>query len=160
MSADLLGDGNVKVTFVTTLSSISAPTATQLNAGVDLQEFITKEGLNIKPDQASVDNTALASRSETEDAGTVKHEIALTYKRKEQAVDDIAFNTLVPRTLGWLAVRRNLANETAWAALQEAEIYPVRCGTYMRQPPKLNEPQVVEQKMFNHEAADTEAVVA
>lgn len=158
--ADLLGDGNVKVTFVLSVASVGAPTVAELTGGTDLQEILTKEGLDIKPEQASVDNTALASRSETEDAGTVKYEITLTWKRKEDTVDDIAFTTLVRGTLGYLCVRRNKAHETAWAANDEAEVYPVRCGAFMRQPPKLNEPQVVEQKLFNHTEADTEATVA
>ncbi|KAB2347353.1 phage tail tube protein [Actinomadura rudentiformis] len=158
--ADLLGDGNVKVTVVTTLSSKSTPTAAQLNAGIDIQEYVTKEGLDIKVDQAAVDNTALASRSETEDAGTTKHEVVLTYKKQDTPLGDVAFNALPPRELRWIAVRRDRAHETAWAAGQPAEIFPVRCGDYMRQAPKLNEPQLIEQKMFVYEAADTEAVVA
>lgn len=163
MAADLLGDGNVKVTFVTgdgSVASISAPTAAELNGGTDLQEYITKEGLDLSLDQSAVDNTALASRDETEDAGTTKVEIELTYKRKQTSGDDVAYNTLAPGTLGYLAIRRNMAHETAWAAGQDAELYPVRCGTRRRMPPKLNEPQQVAQKMFNHTAGDHDAVVA
>lgn len=158
--SDLLGDGNVKVTFALAVASIGAPTAAELNAGTDLQEVLTKEGLDIKPDQSAVDNTSLASRSETEDAGTTKYEINLTWKKQEDLVDDVAYSALVPGTLGFLAVRRNLPHETAWAATQDVEVYPVRCGAFMRQPPKLNEPQTVEQKMFNHTQPDTEATVA
>jgi hypothetical protein len=69
MAADLLGDGMVKVSMVLTVANISAPTAAELNAGTDLQEYITKEGLEISAEQTPVDNTALASVAETEDAG-------------------------------------------------------------------------------------------
>lgn len=163
MAADLLGDGNIKVTWVTgdsSVASVSAPTATELNGGVDLQERITRDGLGIEPEQEAVDNTSLASRKETEDAGTVKESIELTYKRAESSGDDTAYNTLAPGTLGFLAVRRNLPHETAWAAGQEAEIYPVRCGERRRQPPELNTPQTIVQKMFNHTAGDSNATVA
>ncbi|OLT24419.1 hypothetical protein BJF79_13840 [Actinomadura sp. CNU-125] len=160
MAADLLGDGNVKVSFVLTVANIAAPTATELNGGTDLQEYITKEGLEISAEQTPVDNTALASVAETEDAGTTKYEITLTYKRKALTADDVAFTTLVPGTLGYLCVRRNKAHTTAWAASDEVEVYPVRVGSYMRQPPALNEPQTVQQRLFNHEAPDTEASVA
>lgn len=161
--ADLLGDGNIKATFVAgdgAIANISGPTAAELNGGVDLQTVITKEGLDISPEQAAVDNTALSSRAETEDAGTVKYTINLTYKRQQATVDDIGWTTLVPGTLGYLAVRRNMAHETAWAAGQEVEVYPVRCGTRNRQAPRLNEPQTVQQRMFNHTEADSDAVVA
>jgi hypothetical protein len=160
MAADLLGDGNVKVTFVLAVASISAPTAAELNGGTDLQERITKEGLGIEPDQSAVDNMSLASRTETEDAGTTKYEIELTYKRAEQSADDTAYNTLVPNQLGYLAVRRNKANEDPWVAGDEAEVYPVRCGTRRRQPPELNTPQTVMQKLFNHTSGDDDATVA
>ena len=158
--SDLLGDGNVKVTFVLNIANISLPTASELNGGVDLQEVLTKEGLDIKPDQSAVDNTSLASRAETEDAGTSKYQITLTWKKQQLEADDVAYTALTPGTLGYLAVRRDRAHETAWAADDPVETYPVRCGVFGRQPPKLNEPQVVEQKMFNHQAPDTEAVVA
>lgn len=158
--ADLLGDGNVKVTFLTTLSSISNPTATQLNAGVDLQTVLTKEGLDISPEQSAVDNTNLASTSETERGGTTKYTINLTVKRQVASVDDIGYNTLVAGQDGWLAVRRNLAHATAYAAAQKVEIYPVQCGVQKDQPPKLNEPQTFMSQLFNHTAPDTRATVA
>lgn len=163
MAADLLGDGMIKVTFVTgdgSIASVSAPTATELNAGTDLQERITKEGLGIEPDQSPVDNMSLASTTETEDAGTTKYEIELTYKRAQSSAEDIAFNTLAPGTLGYLAVRRNKPQADAWAAGDEAEVFPVRCGSRRRQPPELNVPQQVRQKLFNHTSGDPDAVVA
>jgi hypothetical protein len=158
--ADLLGDGNVKVTFCLTIANISAPTAAELNAGVDLQEWITKDGLGISPEQASVDNTALASRDETEDAGTVKYSIELTVKRKEDEVNDTGWDTLTDRQLGYLAVRRNLPHETAWAAGQKGEVYPVRCGRPNMQPPELNAAQRFVSKLFNHTTADADVTVA
>lgn len=158
--ADLLGDGNVKVTFCLTVADISNPTAAELNAGVDLQTVITKDGLNIAPEQAAVDNTALASRDETEDAGTVKYSLELTVKRQEDPDDDIGWNTLTDRQLGFLAVRRNRAHEEDWEADDPAEIYPVRCGRPNMQPPELNAAQRFVSKLFNHTAPDTAASVA
>jgi hypothetical protein len=158
--ADLLGDGNVKVTYCVTLSSITAPTATQLNAGVDLQTVLTKEGLDIAPEQTAVDNTNLSSTSETERAGTTKYTINLTIKRQIALIDDIGYNTLVEGQDGFLAIRRNLAHGTAWAAAQLAEIYPVQCGVQKDQPPKLNEPQTFMSQLFNHTAPETRATVA
>lgn len=160
MSADLLGDGNVAAIFCLTIANVSAPTAGEINAGVALQEFITKDGLGISPEQAAVDNTALASRDETEDAGTVKYSIELTVKRKEVAAEDIGWNTLTDRTLGYLVVRRNLAHETAFAANQHVEVYPVRCGRPNMQPPELNASQKFMSKLFNHSTADADALVA
>lgn len=158
--ADLLGDGNVKVTFCLTLSSISNPPAAELNAGVDLQELLTKDGLDINPEQAAVDNTSLASRDETEDAGTSKYNLELTGKRQEADVDDVAWNTLTDRQLGFLAVRRNRAHEDDWEAGDPAEVYPVRCGRPRMQPPAINTAQTFKSKLYNYKAPDPVAVVA
>jgi hypothetical protein len=121
---------------------------------------ITKDGLGISPEQAAVDNTALASRDETEDAGTVKYAIELTVKIQEDDVDNIGWNTLTDRQLGYLVVRRNLPHETAYAAGQSVEVYPVRCGRPNRQPPELNAAQRFVSKLFNHTAPDPDALVA
>lgn len=158
--SDLLGDGNIKVTWLPTLSDIHNPPAAELNAGQDLQTVLTKDGLDIQPEQASVDNTSLASRDETEDAGTVKYSLELTYKIQEDPVDDIGTNTLVDRVKGFLAVRRNRPHEEPYEANDPVEIYPSRCGRPRRQPPALNTPQTAKVKLFNHTTADSAAVVA
>ncbi|MBX6166290.1 MAG: hypothetical protein IRY84_01395 [Thermobispora bispora] len=158
--ADLLGDGNVKVTFCLTIADISNPTAAELNAGVDLQTVITKDGLNISPEQSAVDNTSLASRDETEDAGTVKYSLELTVKRQDSPLTDIGWNTLTDRQLGYLVVRRNRPHEDPYEAGDPVEVYPVRCGRPNMQPPELNAAQRFTSKLFNHTAPDTQAVVA
>lgn len=158
--SDLLGDGNVKATFCLTLSSVNNPPAAECNAGVDLQEVITKEGLDITPAQASVDNTSLASRDETEDAGTVSYSLELTVKIQEDEEDDVGTTTLVDRQRGFLVVRRNRPWEDDYEAGDDVEVYPVRCGRRRKQPPALNTPQTFMSKLFNYRTADSEAVVA
>lgn len=158
--ADLLGDGNVKVTFCTTLSNISSPPAAELNAGVDLQHVITKDGLAITPEQAAVDNTSLASRDETEDAGTVKYSLELTIKRQDSEATDVGWTTLTDRKLGYLVVRRHRPHEEPYQAGDPVEVYPVRCGRPRMQPPALNTAQTFIVKLFNHTAPDPMATVA
>ena len=46
--ADILGDGAIKVGWVTTISNTAAPTAVEVGAGVDLETFITPDGLDIQ----------------------------------------------------------------------------------------------------------------
>lgn len=157
---DLLGDGMFKVTYLPTISSVSNPPATELNAGVDLQKYILKDGLGIEPDQSPVDNTSLASKSETERAGTTKFAIALTCKRKLASGEDVAYNTLVPGQDGVLAVRRTKDNELPWLAGDPAEIYPVQNGKRMKQQTAMNEVQKFISKLFNHSDSDDDAVVA
>lgn len=157
---DLLGDGMIKVTYLPTLSSVSNPPAAELEAGVHLQKYIIKDGLGIEPDQSPVDNSSLASKSETERAGTPKYAIALTCKRKKVSAEDIAWNTLVEFQDGYLAVRRTKDEALPWVATDEAEIYPVQNGIRMRQQTGFNEVQKFISKLFNHSDADVNAVVA
>lgn len=161
MATDLLADGYVKVTWVPgTLADVSNPTLAELATGVDLQWYITKDGLDFKPDTAAVDNTALASTSETEDVGMDSHQNALTCKRKEDPASDVAYNTLVRGAVGTVVVRRNLTEATAYATGQEVETYPSRCGLPALQPPVKNAPQTFTVKLFYYTVGDQRATVA
>jgi len=128
--ADLLADGNIKVTWAVTVANVSAPTVAELTAGtaVDLECLITLDGLDIKGDTASVDNTALCSTDDTEEPGRVSYNIELTAKRKDTTLEDKAWNTLVDRAQGYLVVRRSTAATTAWTASQPCEVYRSGAG--------------------------------
>ena len=69
MAADLLADGMIKATWAPNVANVAAPTVAELNAGVDLECYIPLDGLDIKGDTASVDNTALCSTDDTEEPG-------------------------------------------------------------------------------------------
>ena len=160
--ADLLADGNIKVTWAVTVANVSAPTVAELTAGtaVDLECLITLDGLDIKGDTASVDNTALCSTDDTEEPGRVSYNIELTAKRKDTTLEDKAWNTLVDRAQGYLVVRRSTAATTAWTASQPCEVYPVRCGRPVMEAPEKNSAQKFKVKLFNNVKCDPRAVVA
>lgn len=123
--ADLLSDGNFKVSWVTTIASIAAPTVAELNAGTALENYITADGLDISADTAAVDNSALSSTFDTKAAGRRAYTINLTLKKQTPRVWE---NTLVYQAAGFLAVRRELAQTTAYATSQKIEVYPAQCG--------------------------------
>lgn len=160
--ADLLADGNIKVTWAVTIANISLPTVAELTAGsaVDLECLIVLGGLDIKGDTASVDNTALCSTDDTEEPGRVNYNISVQAKRKDTFSEDKAWNTLVDRALGYLVVRRGVAATTAWASGQACEVYPVRCGRPIMDQPEKNSVQKFTTKLFNNSAAEDRATVA
>lgn len=162
MAADLLADGNIKATWALSIASIAAPTVAELTAGtaVDLECFITLNGLDIKGDTASVDNTALCSTDDTEEPGRVSYQIELTVKRKEDPLQDKGWNTLTDRAPGYLVVRRSVSADIAWAADQTCEVYPVRCGRPIMEMPEKNSAQRFKVKLFNNSKAEDRAVVA
>lgn len=160
--ADLLADGNIKVTWAPSVANIAAPTVAELTAGsaVDLECLITLDGLDIKGETASVDNTALCSTDDTEEPGRVSYTIDITAKRKDNSSEDKAWNTLTDRALGNLVVRRSTAATTAWAVGQPCEVYPVRAGRPIMNAPEKNSAQKFQVKLFNNARSDDRATVA
>lgn len=160
MAADLLSDGNIKVTWAVAIANIAAPTVAELTAGtaVDLECLITLAGLDIKGDTASVDNTALCSTDDTEEPGRVSYNIEIEAKRK--ITSDLAWSTLVDRALGYLVVRRSTTAATAWAVGQPCEVYPVRCGRPVMEMPEKNSAQKFKVKLFNNSKCEPRATVA
>ena len=136
MSGDRLIDGNVKVWWVTTLSSTTSPTAAQINAGVSLESFLTKDGLKISVDIGSVDTSSLSNLSETSDYGRSTAAPVLTMKRKTV---DTAWTTFSGKPSGFLVVRRGLANTTTGIAGQKVSVFPCKAGVRAEEDPAINE---------------------
>lgn len=158
--ADLLFDGMTKVSFVTSIANISAPTVAELDAGTSLESLITPDGLAITPATASVDNSSLASTFTTAKVGRRSWTIALTCKVTDAAGGGDAKTTLVYQAAGFLAVRRNLASTAAWAASQTVEVYPVEVGEPAYATPAPNEVQKFTSDLMVTDDADTNATVA
>jgi hypothetical protein len=143
--ADITSDGKTRVYWVTSIANINAPTTTELNAGIDLTSTLTADGLSgLNPDTADVDTSSLASTFTTNVNGrTSFSNTQLTLKK--QASGDTIFTTLVRDTAGFLAVRRSIAQATAWTSAQGVEVYPALCEEVSRADPA---PNTVERYMI------------
>ncbi len=135
---DILIDGKVRVAYLATLINKSAPTVAELNAGLQLQTIMTPDGLvGFEADTAVVDNTSLASTFDTNIIG--RDSFANTMLRiKKQTGTDTAYTTLVRDALGFIVVRRYIAQTTAWTAGQKVSVFPVVCGTKKELSPEKN----------------------
>lgn len=118
--ADIRMDGNTEVWWVTTIADAAEPTAAELAAGVRLSGYITD--LELAPDQAAIDTTALNSTAETQAWGLISVPTTLTMKRKTV---DTAWTTFEDEPDGFLVVRTGIPYATAPAAAQEVDVYPV-----------------------------------
>lgn len=127
---DIVVDGTIKVGWVTTLSSLTSPTATQITAGVDLESFITPDGLNVDEADEMIPTAALNSTFSTEKIGRTTVDASLTFKH--QGLADPPWTTFASRPAGYLVVRYGVAATTDWAASQKVDIYPCTAGD--RQP--------------------------
>lgn len=138
--ADLLSDGTTKVSWLPAVATISAPTTTEINAGVALESVLTPDGLSIAVATASVDTSSLASNQDAQGAGRRAATISLTLKRQAQLLaSDAVRAALVYRANGFLVVRRGTAASTAFASGQEVEVYPCTVGAPSPVPPAKND---------------------
>jgi hypothetical protein len=106
--ADMLLDGNLKVSFVPAVANIAAPTVAELTAGVGLEERLTPDGLNISFDTSMIDNSALNSTYDTEQVGRSKVTTTLKYKAGAVGTSDDVRDALTFRAVGFLVVRRGV----------------------------------------------------
>jgi hypothetical protein len=158
--SDVINDGKTRVSWVTTIANIAAPTVAELNAGQDFTTRITPDGLNIPAETADVDNSSLASTFTTNRAGRRSFAPEVTFKRGDTAGDDAPWTTLTYQTMGYLVVRRVLAYTTAYAVGQKVEVYPVECGERNTIPPAPNEVAKFTSQMKLREEPNTAATVA
>lgn len=158
--ADLISDGKTKVAWATSISSVSAPTVSELTAAQDFTTRVTPDGLKTDASTEGVDTSSLASTFTTSEVGRRGYEIELTFKRGETPTEDAPWTTLKYKTYGYLIVRRGIAYETAFESGQEVEVYPVVCGERQSVAPAPNEVSKFVSPMMLREEPDTAALVA
>lgn len=159
--ADSLADGQTRVAYVPSIASQSAPTTTELNAGILLQSLITPDGLiGFEPTTADVDTSALNSVYSTVDIG--RDSFSGTMLRlKKQTTGDTAYTTLGTRgTSGFVVIRRSVAETTAWTSSQAVEVYPIKTGRRRRLAPEANAIEKYEIPMKIYQAPNIDAVIA
>lgn len=128
-----------RVAWVPTISSIAAPTTSELNAGTDLSTLVTKDGLTTPQNQNNVDSATLAETFDAQLAGSWGGACELTCFRDNE--DDAAWDLFDYGTNGYLVIRRGVTYDTAWTNGQKVEVYPVQCHQPIMQPTAANEQQ-------------------
>lgn len=143
--ADVFADGNTRVAFVSAIASQAAPTTTELNAGVLLQNFLTADGLmGFEASSAEVDTTSLASTFNTKTIGRDDFSGTGLRLKKQTYGSDTVFSTLTRGTAGYIVIRRGVTESTAWTSTQAVEVYPVTCGQTKFLSPEANSVQKYE----------------
>lgn len=138
--ADVYSDGMTRVAYVPAIANITGPTTAELNnaGSVLLQDKITADGLmGFEASTAEVDTSALASTFDTKGIGRDSFS-GTGLRLKKQTGTDTAYNTLTRGTTGYIVIRRDVVETTAWAAGQKVEVYPIVCGREKLLPPEAN----------------------
>jgi hypothetical protein len=149
--ADLGFDGMIKVSWVTTIASIAAPTVAELTAGVSLEGRLLPDGLTISADTAEVDNSKMNSIANSAIVGRGTWTLGIKYVRGD-AADTTATaveTAMAPKANGYLVVRRDIVSTTAFIAAQKVEVYPAQIGYANPDSPAANTLQAVEVPMKN-----------
>lgn len=139
--ARLLCDGYTKVTWVAAIADIAAPkAATELAAvgSVDLQGYITPDGLNLGNSEATIDASVLSSIAEFEKPGRYKITMDFTMQRDGTPASDLAWTTLVRGTNGFIVIRRSGLESVAYTVADIVEVYTVTVGKRLMQKPAKN----------------------
>lgn len=137
--ADIFSDGMTRVAYVPTIANQNAPTTTELNAGILLQSVMTADGLvGFEASTADVDNSSLNSTFDTVGIGRDSYSGTLLRLKKQTVGADTAYTTLTRGTTGYIVIRRDVAETTAWTSSQSVEVYPITCGRRKRLAPEKN----------------------
>ncbi len=149
----VLGDGNVKVVWVPTLTSQTAPTIVELNAAssVDLSCYLTADGLTTGTDEQAVTDDRLCSTQTFEKPGRFSDTLELMYVYQPQlpsATDNKAFTTLIHLTTGFVVIRWGKLYSGAFVAADRVNVYPATCGVQREQPPEANSVLKIAQKIW------------
>lgn len=126
--ADIIGDGKERWDWVPAIANIAAPTTTELNAGIRISQWMTKDGATgFAPDTADAPTSSIESTFDTNVNGRRSfNNPRLRFKKQDGS--DTAYTTLIPDAVGYVTRRKSLAAATAFASTQPLQVFPVMCG--------------------------------
>lgn len=123
----IIGDGKERWDIVASIANINAPTAAELNAGVRVSQYMTKDGATgFVADTADAVTSSKESTFQTAVNGMINlSNPRFRFERQTPLATDPAF-IATPRDGTAYAVRRNsVAAATSYAAAQIVDIFPV-----------------------------------
>ncbi len=139
--ADVIGDGREAWWWVPSIANIAAPTAAEINAGVRISQWMTKDGASgFMPSTADAPTSGKESVFDTATNGRITFGDTILRFKRQDAVDTV-YNTLTQDTPGNLVRRNSLLAATTVASTQKLEVYPVICSLRGRLDQDDNQPE-------------------
>lgn len=156
--ADQTTDGMTRVSWLTTLTSTTTPSAAEITSGVALESFITPDGLGIELGDDAVDTSALNSTFTSQKAG--RGTVAIEITMKDQGRGVAPWDTFDNRPVGFLVVRRNVLATTAFASGNFVEVYTAKAGDRKPIAPAPNEASKFAIQLFSSTDPELHATAA
>lgn len=126
--ADIIGDGKERWDWVPAIANINAPTTTELNAGIRISQWMTKDGATgFAPETGDAPTSGIESTFDTNVNGRRTFS-GPRLRFKKQTGTDTAYITLTPDATGYLVRRKSLAAATAYASAQPVQVFPAMAG--------------------------------
>lgn len=144
--ADIIGDGRERWDIVTSIANTAAPTAAELNAGVRISQWMTKDGATgFVADTADAPTSSKESTFQTAVNGMISlNNPRFKVKRQTPLGSDAAFNAM-PTDGTAFAVRRNSKTATsAHLAADIVDIFPVQFSQKAKVDQADNMPELYE----------------
>jgi hypothetical protein len=129
---DIIVDGRTKAQFVPTIASaLLIPTAIEVNAGTPLEQLLIAAGLEgFEASTAEVDNTSLASTTDTNLPGRAAYSGTGLVLKKQSGTDTVWTTLTTFGTTGFIVIRDDLPATVAFAAGQKVAVYPIVTGQW------------------------------
>ena len=131
--------GVSEVWWVTTIALPAAPTAIELNAGVDLTSFV-RTLPDVPRSGNTIDVAVLSSKFEARQVGTRGGDVATIEVLRDNATDT-AYTTLAEDTAGYLVLaRKGLATASTFAIADVVDVFSATVLTLADGNPGRNDP--------------------
>lgn len=132
----VLAEGNVKIVFVPTLASQTAPSIAVLNAGVDVSCFLMPDWDGPTATQNTGDSRRFCSRETFQRLGRKTWTIpplVYTYVPQEAGGDgNEAYDALAEGNEGFLVVGYGVDPADPFAVADLVDVFPVECGVQVK----------------------------
>ena len=157
-------DGTLRIDFVPgPIANLTAPTVAALSAvgAQPLAGYITGDGFAPSGEQATVSDERIATTQTFEQPGRKTKSLQVTYVHNPaDEANNEAYLTLAEGVKGFIVTRFGVPRETAYAAGDIVDIWPITAGEPMKQWNGANSVHTATQKLFVTGDVVTDAVVA
>lgn len=138
--------GVLSLHYVATIAAQNAPTVAEIGAGIDLTDFLVRDGLATPFAGQTIPASTMADRYNTTVPGTYGGDpVTATLHRDDTAASDTAWTTLVEDVAGFFVIRRfggaTRKSSDAMVAAQRVEVWPIRVISREMMPTAENELQ-------------------
>lgn len=131
----LVYEERTNVYWVVSIATTSTPSVAEITAGVNLTNFVAKDGVNTNVTGNKVDSATIAESFNAQVVGSWGSDLSLTMFRDDSA--DTAWNTCVRGSNGYIVVDRFNPSGTLPGNGDKVEVYPAQ----MQQPRPENSAQ-------------------